>query len=45
MAPLYWLSHITLSSSTTIMSHYPGVTVGPLVFCLLFLFVVCLFVR
>ena len=42
MTPLYWLTHITLSSSSTIMSHYPGVTV--LVRFLLFNVFVCLFV-
>ena len=48
MTPLYWPTHITLSSSSTIMSHYPGVTVwtASLLFivfvCCLFVFGICL---
>ena len=42
MTPLYWPTHITLASSSTIMSHYPGVTV--LVRFSLFNVFVCLFV-
>ena len=44
MTPLNWPTHITLSSSSTIRSHYPGVTVLVRFSFLLLLLLFCLFV-
>ena len=41
MIPLDWATHISMSSSTIIMSHYLGVTVILFVFCLFCLLLFC----
>ena len=46
MTPFYWPTHITLSSSTSIMSHYLGVIVWSafFVYFVFLLFFVCLLI-